>query len=52
MPSNQRSINVKLSVNKTLMSFETGWAIVQGKFNILRDFCGGIATVPANTAEG
>jgi hypothetical protein len=36
--------------NKNLMSSETGWAFVQGRFNILRDFCGGIATVPENTA--
>jgi hypothetical protein len=36
--------------NNALVSFEAGWAIVQGRFDILRDFCGGIATVPANTA--
>ena len=36
--------------SKGLMSFEASWAIVQGRFDILRDFCGGIATVPANTA--
>lgn len=32
------------------VSFEAGWAIVRGRFDILRDFCGGIAAVPANTA--
>lgn len=31
-------------------SFESGWAIVEGWFNELRDFCGGIATIFANTA--
>jgi hypothetical protein len=33
--------------NKTLMSFETGWAIVQGRFNIMRHFCG----LPLRSAE-
>jgi hypothetical protein len=32
-------------------SFETAWGIVEGRFNILRDFNGGIATVFANTAS-
>jgi hypothetical protein len=33
------------------ISFEEGWDLLQGlNFNVLRDFCGGIATVPANTA--
>ena len=32
-------------------SFMTGWAIVEGRFNVLKDFCGGIATVFANTAS-
>jgi len=27
------------------------WAVVDGRFNILRDFVGGIATVFANTAS-
>ena len=36
--------------SKGLMSFEASWAIVQGRFDILLDFCRGIATVPANTA--
>ena len=32
-------------------SFEIGWSIVEGKkFDVLRDFCGGIATVFPNTA--
>ena len=33
------------------LSFETAWAIVDGRFDILRDFSGGIATVFANTAS-
>ena len=37
--------------NTGITSFETGWAIVEGRFDILRDFCGGIATVFANTAS-
>lgn len=32
-------------------TFEKGWAMVDGKFLALRDFCGGIATVFANTAS-
>jgi hypothetical protein len=32
------------------VSLEEGWAIVQGRFDILRDFCSGLATIPANTA--
>jgi hypothetical protein len=31
-------------------SFKSGWAFVEGRFNMLRDFCGGIATIFANTA--
>ena len=31
-------------------SFEKAWLIVEPKFNVLRDFCGGIATVFPNTA--
>jgi len=34
-----------------IKSFDTAWAIVDGRFEILRDFCGGIATVFANTAS-
>jgi hypothetical protein len=34
-----------------ITSFETGWALVEGRFEVLRDFCGGIATVFANTAS-
>lgn len=30
-------------------SFEVAWRIVEGRFDILRDFCGGIATIFANT---
>ena len=33
------------------MSFDTAWTIVEGRFDILRDFNGGIATVFANTAS-
>ena len=33
------------------VSFESGWSIVQGKkFDVLRDFCGAIASVFPNTA--
>ena len=35
----------------SIKSFDTAWAIVEGRFEILRDFCGGIATVFANTAS-
>ena len=31
-------------------SFEAAWGVVEGRFNALRDFCGGIATIFANTA--
>jgi hypothetical protein len=31
-------------------SFTSGWKIVNGRFEVLRDFCGGIATVFPNTA--
>src|SRR2546423_2409275 len=34
-----------------IKSFDTAWAVVKGRFEILRDFCGGIATVFANTAS-
>jgi len=33
------------------MTFKAGWTIVEGKFTALRDFCGGIATVFANTVS-
>lgn len=32
------------------MLFESGWKMVQGRFDVLHDFYGGIATVQANTA--
>ena len=32
-------------------TFKADWAIVDGKYSALRDFCGGIATVFANTAS-
>ena len=35
----------------SIKSFDTAWEIVEGRFEILRDFCGGIATVFANTAS-
>lgn len=35
----------------SIKSFDTAWAIVEGRFDILRDFCGGIATVFPNTAS-
>jgi hypothetical protein len=31
--------------------FETAWQIVEGRFDVLRDFSGGIATIFANTAS-
>ena len=31
-------------------TFEAGWQIVAGRFSVLRDFCGGIATAFPNTA--
>ena len=31
-------------------SFKVAWKIVEGRFNTLRDFCGGIVTIFANTA--
>ena len=34
-----------------IKSFETAWEVVDGRFKILRDFCGGIAAVFANTAS-
>ena len=34
-----------------IKSFETAWEVVDGRFEILRDFCGGIATMFANTAS-
>lgn len=32
------------------LSFEVGWGMVDGRFNVLRDFCGGIAMVQVNIA--
>ena len=32
-------------------SFDTAWKVVEGRFEILHDFCGGIASVFANTAS-
>jgi hypothetical protein len=41
----------KCSEEVSIKSFDTAWAIVEGRFEILRDFCGGIATVFPNTAS-
>lgn len=41
----------KYSENVSIKSFDTAWAIVEGRFEILRDFCGGIVTVFPNTAS-
>ena len=41
----------KYSEEVSIKSFDTAWAIVEGRFEILRDFCGGIATVFPNTAS-
>ena len=35
----------------SIKSFDTAWEIVEGCFEILRDFCEGIATVFTNTAS-
>ena len=35
----------------TIISFNIAWAIVEGRFDILRDFCEGIVTVYANTTS-
>ena len=35
----------------SIKSFDTAWAIVESRFEILRDFCKGIATVFANTVS-
>jgi len=34
-----------------IKSFDTVWAVVKGKFEILHNFCGGIAAVFANTVS-
>ena len=34
-----------------IKSFDTAWEVVKGRFEILRDFWGGITTVFANTAS-
>lgn len=36
---------------KSIKSFHTAWEIVEGRFEILKDFCGRIVTVFANTAS-
>lgn len=43
------AIDAYASIN--IKSFETAWEIVTGRFEILRDFCGEIAAVFANTAS-
>ena len=34
-----------------ITSFDTAWQVMQGQFEILGDFCEGIATVFANTVS-
>ena len=51
----QREPALKLALdtyaNVTNKSFQDAWAIVEGRFEILMDFCGGIATIFPNTAS-
>ena len=47
------TIKSALDNESSVHSFEADWALVEGfglEVQVLRDFCGGIATVPANTA--
>ena len=47
------TIKSALDSESSVHSFEADWALVEGfglEVQVLRDFCGGIATVPANTA--
>ena len=48
----QNESALKLALDKCdhNTSFEAGWRVVEGRFDVLRDFCGGIATIFANTA--
>jgi hypothetical protein len=38
-------------IHVEIQSFEMAWDVLKGRFEILRDFCGGIAMVFANTAS-
>lgn len=46
---NELALRAALDKCDGATTFEAGWSIVQGRFNDLRDFCGGIATVFPNT---
>ena len=35
----------------SIQSFEEAWAIVKGRFEILMDFCGGLASLFPNTSS-
>ena len=48
-PALQSMIDGDAHIN--IKSFEMAWAIVAGRFEIWRDFCGGIAAMFANTAS-
>ena len=48
---NELELGAALDKCDSATTFEAGWSIVQGRFNDLRDFCGGIATVFPNTAS-
>ena len=51
----QREPALKLALdtyaNVTNKSFQDAWSIVEDRFEILMDFCGGIATIFPNTAS-
>jgi hypothetical protein len=50
-PALKSALDAYARTTTTTSSFESGWEILTGRFEILRDFCGGIATVFANTAS-
>lgn len=39
------------AIQVDIKSFETAWTVMKGRFEILRDFCGGIAALFPNTAS-
>ena len=47
---NSETFGKALDRFNSFTSFEVAWSIVDLRFNVLRDFCGGIATVFPNTA--
>jgi len=50
----QHDVTLKIALDKcdSTTSFETGWSIVEAKkFDVLRDFCGAIATVFPNNVS-